>query len=116
FMRFFESFGDRGIIIGIYLVTLFVGSFVTHAAAVAIVFPIAFSIGSQVSGIDMTAVFISIAIAASASFHTRFSYQTNMMVYGPGGYKFTDFIKAGMPLTLLYSVLFLLFVLFYYQI
>lgn len=115
FMKVFESMGNYGIVVGIYLVTLIVASFVTHAAAVAIVFPIVFSIGSQLPDMDMTAIFIAIAFAASASFHTPFSYQTNMMVYGPGGYKFSDFLKSGIPLTVLYSVLVLGFILFYYQ-
>lgn len=115
FMKVFESFGNQGIVIGIYLVTLVLASFVTHAAAVAIVFPIAFSIGSGIEDLDMIAVYIAMAFAASASFHTPFSYQTNMMVYGPGGYKFSDFLKAGTPLTLLYSVLVIAFILFYYS-
>lgn len=116
FMKIFEDLGNEGIVIGIYLVTLIIASFVTHAAAVAIVFPMAYAIGSQISGLDMTAVFIAIAFAASASFHTPFSYQTNMMVYGPGGYKFTDFLKVGIPLTILYSVLVIGSILFYYSL
>lgn len=114
FMELFEPMGKEGILIGIYLVTLLIGSFVTHAAAVAIVFPIAFSIGSQVEDLNMIAIFIAIAFAASASFHTPFSYQTNMMVYGPGGYKFSDFLKAGLPLTLLYSIGLIAFIFIYY--
>ncbi|HLS29741.1 MAG TPA: SLC13 family permease [Flavobacteriaceae bacterium] len=116
FLTLFEPMGNQGILIGIYLVTLILASFVTHAAAVAIVFPMAYSIASQASGLDMTAVFIAIAFAASASFHTPFSYQTNMMVYGPGEYKFTDFLKVGAPLTLIYSVIALAFMMFYYQV
>lgn len=115
FMNVFESMGNEGIVIGIYVVTLILASFVTHAAAVAIVFPIAFSIGSGIEDLDMVAVYIAIAFAASASFHTPFSYQTNMMVYGPGGYKFSDFLKTGTPLTLLYSALVIAFILFYYS-
>lgn len=114
FMKLFEPLGKEGILIGIYLVTLIIGSFVTHAAAVAIIFPIAFSIGSQMEDLNMIAVYIAIAFAASASFHTPFSYQTNMMVYGPGGYKFSDFLKAGTPLTILYSIAVIGFILFYY--
>lgn len=116
FMTLFEPMGNKGILIGIYLVTLLLASFVTHAAAVAIVFPMAFSIASQTAGLDMTAVFIAIAFAASASFHTPFSYQTNMMVYGPGEYKFTDFLKVGTPLTIIYSLIVIAFMLFYYQV
>lgn len=114
FMSVFQNLGDFGIIIGIFMATLILTSFVTHVAAVAIIFPIAFSIGSQIEGIDLTAIFVAIAFAASASFHTPFSYQTNMMVYGPGGYKFSDYIKAGLPLTLVYSAITLVFIFLYY--
>lgn len=116
FMNIFQSMGERWIIIGIYIVTLILTSFVTHVAAVAIIFPIAFTVASQVPGMNMIAVFIAIAFAASASFHTPFSYQTNMMVYGPGGYRFLDFLKVGVPLTILYSVLVLVFIFFYYGV
>ena len=116
FMGIFQDLGSKGILIGIFVATLILTSFVTHVAAVAIIFPIAFAIGSQVSGIDLTAIFIAIAFAASASFHTPFSYQTNMMVYGPGGYKFSDFLKVGLPLTVLYSILAIGFILFYYEV
>lgn len=116
FMGIFQDLGSKGILIGIFVATLILTSFVTHVAAVAIIFPIAFAIGSQVSGIDLTAIFIAIAFAASASFHTPFSYQTNMMVYGPGGYKFSDFLKVGLPLTILYSILAIGFILFYYEV
>ncbi len=114
FMSVFQHLGDFGIITGIFIATLILTSFVTHVAAVAIIFPIAFSIGSQIEGMDLTAIFVAIAFAASASFHTPFSYQTNMMVYGPGGYKFGDYLKAGLPLTLLYTALTLGFIFLYY--
>ena len=61
---------------------------------------IALSITQQVS-LDPHPFFITLAIAASASFATPISYQTNMMVYGPGGYKFKDFLKVGLPMNLL---------------
>ena len=44
---------------------------------------------------------MALALAASASFASPVGYQTNMMVYGPGGYRFTDFVRAGLPLNLI---------------
>ncbi len=115
-INFFRPLGQAGIIVGIYLLTLILTTFVTHVAAVSITFPIAYGIASQIPGIDPIAIYIAIAFAASASFHAPFTYQTNMMVYGPGKYKFKDFLKTGLPLTLLYSVITLIFIIFYYQI
>lgn len=114
FLRLFEASGAFGILAGIYLITLLLGTFITHAATVAIIFPIAYTVGSRIPDLPLTALFLAIAFAASASFHTPFSYQTNLMVYGPGGYKLTDFLKTGLPLTLLYSLLVLGFLSAYY--
>lgn len=115
FLSLFHSFGNKGIVIGLYLITLMLTTFITHVAAVSIIFPIAFSLGT-IPGMNMTALFLAISFAASASFHAPFSYQTNLMVYGPGGYKFKDFLKIGLPFTLLYSVIFLCFLIFYYKL
>jgi di/tricarboxylate transporter len=116
FIALFKEFGNIGIITGIYLVTLILTSFVTHVAAVSIVFPIAYAIGINLPGMPITALFVAIAFAASASFHAPFSYQTNLMVYGPGGYKFRDFFKIGLPFTFLYSVISLVFIQAYYRV
>jgi di/tricarboxylate transporter len=86
----------------LFFLTLLLTSFVTNVAAVAIVFPIAASILPQVS-LSPTDVFLTIAFAASCSFLTPISYQTNLMVYEPGGYKGLDFLKVGLPLTILYA-------------
>ncbi len=116
FMSIFSAMGNLGIIIGIYVITLILTSFVTHVAAVSIIFPIGYAIGMATPGLNMVALYIAIAFAASASFHSPFSYQTNMMVFGPGGYKFKDFIKVGTPFTLIYSAIALLCIIFYYQL
>lgn len=116
FIAVFRGFGNKGILIGMYLITLMLTTFITHVAAISIVFPIAFSLGVSLPGMNMTAMFLAISFAASASFHAPFSYQTNLMVYGPGGYKFKDFLKIGTPFTLLYSIITLLFLILYYNI
>jgi di/tricarboxylate transporter len=92
-----------GAIIFLYLITVVLTSFITNAAAVAIIFPIAFSINS-ILGINPIAIFLAIAFGASCCFLTPIGYQTNLMVYGPGNYKFSDYIKVGSPLVLIYSM------------
>lgn len=97
----------------LFAITLGLTSLITNAAAVSIMFPIAFEMGSQ-SGISLTPYFVAIAFAASADFMTPIGYQTNLMVMGPGNYKFKDFTRIGLPLTVLYSAAALVFIKFYY--
>jgi len=73
-------------------------------AAAALAFPIALSASQQINVSPMPFV-IAVAIAASGSFTTPIAYQTNMIVYGPGGYKFRDFVKVGSPLTLIFMII-----------
>ncbi|MBE0648316.1 MAG: anion permease [Bacteroidales bacterium] len=92
------------VMISLYLITNIISMFVTNAAAVAVTFPIALAAATEM-GVDNFKPFILvIAYAASAEFMTPFGYQTNLMVYGPGGYKFKDYIRVGFPLSLLYMV------------
>ena len=60
---------------------------------------------SRTSFVICRPLLIGIMFAASAAFYTPFGYQTNLLVYGPGGYRFTDYTKLGGPLNLLYVVL-----------
>jgi len=73
---------------------------ITNNAAAALVFPIAFSTAQQME-MNPTPFLIGLAVAASASFATPLGYQTNLIVYGPGGYKFSDFLKVGVPMNIL---------------
>ena len=98
FTETFSSWGSTGIVLGIVLATVLLTEVVTNNAAAAVVLPIALSIAGE-AGLDQRAVAIAVAIAASASFVTPIGYQTNTMVYGPGGYRFTDYARTGWPVT-----------------
>jgi len=97
----------------LFLMTLGLTSLITNAAAVSIMFPVSYEMGLGYGG-DLTPFFMSIAFAASADFMTPIGYQTNLMVLGPGNYKFSDYTKIGLPLTILYSVVVISFIYLYY--
>jgi di/tricarboxylate transporter len=86
--------GAIGGLIAVYLITSIVSQFVTNAAAVAIAFPIGVA-SAQEMHLDPKPFLLTIAFAASSAFLTPFGYQTNLMVYGPGGYKFFDYLRFG---------------------
>ena len=83
----------------IYLLTSILTEMVSNNAVAVVVTPVAIGL-AQALGVDARPLVVAVMVAASASFATPIGYQTNMMVYGPGGYKFTDFIKVGLPLNL----------------
>jgi di/tricarboxylate transporter len=99
FVQTFDGWGMFGIVLGVILATTLLTEVVTNNAAAAIVFPIAFTIAGP-AGVDPRLMAMAIAIAASNSFITPIGYQTNTMVYGPGGYRFTDFVRVGFPVTI----------------
>ena len=76
---------------------------ITNNAAAVLVFPIALSAARSLSA-DTMPFMIAIAVAASAGFATPFGYQTNLMVYGPGGYKFADYLRIGIPLDIIMMI------------
>ncbi len=84
----------------IYGVTLLVTEVVTNNAAAALMFPFALATAAQLHANPMPFV-IAVMMAASAGFATPIGYQTNLMVYGPGGYRFSDYLKIGVPMDLL---------------
>ena len=92
--------GSVGVLAGVVLATVALLGFITNNAAAVLMFPIAMSTAAGL-GLDQRAFAIAIAITASASFITPMAYQTNLMVYGPGGYRFGDYARLGAPLTAL---------------
>lgn len=88
------------VLIAVYLVTSLMTEIITNNGAVALAFPIAYSL-SQTLGVDFMPFVFAIMMAGSASFATPLGYQTNLMVYGPGGYRFSDFMRIGIPMNLL---------------
>lgn len=87
------------IIWAIYLLTSVLTELVSNNAVAVVVTPIAIGLAAEM-GIDARPLVVAVMVAASASFATPIGYQTNMLVYGPGGYRFTDFMKVGIPLNL----------------
>ncbi|MEM8633054.1 MAG: SLC13 family permease [Pseudomonadota bacterium] len=86
------------IVWAVYLLTSLLSETINHAVAV-VVTPVAIGLALSI-GIDPRPLVIAVMVAASATFATPISYQTHMMVFGPGGYKFTDFFKVGIPLNI----------------
>ncbi|MBM4186154.1 MAG: SLC13 family permease [Gemmatimonadetes bacterium] len=90
--------GPIAVLLGVILATVLLTELITNNAAAALMFPIAFAAAQQL-GVDPRAFAIGIAVSASNSFLTPIGYQTNTMVYGPGGYRFGDYLRLGLPLT-----------------
>lgn len=88
----------------IYLGTILVTEAVTNNAAAALMFPLGLK-AAETLGVNHFPFVIIVMVAASAGFATPIGYQTNLMVYGPGGYKFSDYVKIGVPLDILIGII-----------
>ncbi|MFV8781649.1 SLC13 family permease [Microbulbifer sp. SA54] len=98
-----EDAGPYVALIGIFLLTLALTELMTNNAAAALAFPLAWSLADSF-GVSWMPFVMAVAYGASASFLTPFGYQTNLMVQNLGGYQLKDFLRAGLPLTIAYSV------------
>jgi di/tricarboxylate transporter len=95
-----EALGAIGLLGAVYALTLVFTMLMSNNAAAALMFPVAISAAAQ-AGMPVMPLIVCITIAASAEFITPLGYQTNLMVAGPGGYRWSDFVRFGGPLTLL---------------
>ena len=89
-----------GVLALFYVLTALLASIITPVASVVLMIPIAVDTASRI-GADGFAFLLAVTFAASGAFMTPIGYQTNLMVYGPGGYKFTDYLRVGGPLQML---------------
>ena len=104
-----RDWGPTAGLAAIYILGSLITEVITNNAAAVLLFPICLETARQF-GVDPRPFVMALALAASASFMTPIGYQTNMMVYGPGGYRFADFLRIGAPLNLLLAVVAILLV------
>ena len=95
-----EHYGPQVLLAAVFIITNLFTELITNNAAAALAFPLALSISSQM-GVSPMPFFVVICMAASASFSTPIGYQTNLIVQGIGNYKFTDFVRIGLPLNII---------------
>ncbi len=98
-----SPFGRVGVLVALYAITAVLAGLVTTKASAALMFPIAAS-AAEAQGIGLLPISYMIMIATSTAFSTPIGFQTNLMVYGPGGYKYTDFLRIGLPLQTLVGI------------
>ncbi len=95
-----EQYGPMALLAAIYLITNLFTELLTNNAAAALTFPIAIAVSNRL-GVEPQPFCVAICMAASASFTTPIGYQTNLIVQSIGGYKFTDFVRIGLPLNVI---------------
>ncbi|MCF7822875.1 MAG: SLC13 family permease [Candidatus Marinimicrobia bacterium] len=98
-----DSFGQMGLIAVLFFTTMLMTSFLSHSATAIIMTPLALKTAGLL-GLNALPFIMTIMFAASLSFMTPNGYQTNTMVFTPGGYRYTDFLKAGIPLHIILGI------------
>ena len=101
--------GPVAVLAVVYLMTSVMTDTMSNNAAAVLLAPIAISTAEQM-GVDPRPFLMAITFAASTGFSTPVGYQTNTMIYNPGGYKYTDFLRTGIPLSLLFWMLSVIFI------
>ena len=95
-----RDLGPVAVLSAVYLLTSIATEFVSNSGAAAVMLPIAMAVAGEL-GVDPRSFMFAVAFAASASFSTPIGYQTNAFIYGPGGYRFRDYLRVGLPLQVL---------------
>lgn len=103
----FSGWGPFGALVGVYLLTVLLTELITNNAAAALGFPIGIA-AAQAFGVEAMPFVLAVCYGASAGFLVPFGYQTHLMVYTPGRYRMTDFLRLGVPVSLTYSAVVLL--------
>ncbi len=104
-----SGYGPLTVLAVLYLMAILLSEFMSNAAAAVLLTPVGMST-ARLMDVDATPFLIAVTFAASTSFATPVGYQTNTMVYGAGGYRFSDFVKVGLPLNLIFWVLGVIFI------
>ncbi|MFM2610512.1 SLC13 family permease [Vibrio chagasii] len=102
FMEAFNGWGVFGALVATYLMTLILTELVTNNAAAALSFPIGYSMAVGY-GVDPMPFIMAVLFGASASFISPYGYQTNLLVYSVGNYHLTDYLRIGIPISIVYS-------------
>ena len=104
FIHAFNGWGAFGAMVATYLITLVLTELITNNAAAALSFPIGYSMAVGY-GVDPMPFIMAVLFGASASFISPYGYQTNLLVYSVGNYKLRDYVRIGIPISLVYSTL-----------
>ena len=110
-----SDYGIYIILAALFLITNIFTELITNNAAAALAFPLALAVAEKLGANPMPFV-VCVCFAASSAFSTPIGYQTNLIVQGVGGYKFTDFVKVGLPMNLIVFVLSVLLIPLFYNL
>lgn len=91
------------VLVAVYVLTVVLTELLSNNAVGVVMTPIAIALGASL-GVDPRALVVAVMVGASAGFSTPIGYQTNTLVYGPGGYRFTDYVRIGVPFTIVYGI------------